>query len=93
MLLQIICQDDWLDHQIACIVHTRQISFSSHHPLETKEMHPRLHVIRLVLAHATDYVLDVFEGSILLERVLGLIRLSNELGNVFVRDTISAHCV
>ena len=36
-----------------------QISFSTHHPLEIKEMHLRLDVIRLVLPHATDYVLDL----------------------------------
>ena len=42
-------------------------------------MLPRLHVIRLAFAYAVDYVLEVFEGPILLERDLGLIRLYNEL--------------
>ena len=93
MLVQILCQGGWLDHLISCIVHTRQVSFSAHHPLEINERHPSLHVIRLFLAHAFNHVLVVFEGSIILERDLGLIRLSDELGNFFVRDTISAHYV
>jgi hypothetical protein len=57
--------------------------------MEIKERQPRLYIIRLSLAHVINHVLEVFKESIIVKCDFGLIRLSNEFGKVFVRDTIS----